>query len=178
MTLNDILTAALAQLDRGNDPQTMERFGPGLTGYVNEAQLDIAAQIAFCRTESIETDGGLVDTAGLSRQCIKVLKVCQRGREVRFARSDTGVIALPYGDAAEVTYVCAPKPLALPGDVSELPEYTHGLMVSYAVARERMAGDVSTQRGANIYLSMYEAAKSRLRPHLGDPESYKLINRY
>ena len=178
MTLNDILTSALAQLDRGGDPQTLEAFAPRLTAYVNEAQADIARAISFCRTESVTPVNGIIDLGSLERDCIRVLKTVQLGHEVRFTRGDTGCVALPYNEQALITYVCVPKPLALPADVSELPAYTHGLLVGYAVARERMAGDVSTQRGANIYLSMYEAAKARLRPHPGDAESYRLINRY
>lgn len=178
MTLNDILTSALAQLDRGSDPQTMEAFAPRLTGYANDAQEDIARAISFCRTETAVPENGVVDTSLFERGCIKVLKAVQLGHEVRFMRGDTGRIALPYNEPAMITYCCCPKRLALPGDVSELPAHTHGLIVSYVVARERMAGDASTQRGANIYLSMYEAAKAKLRPHLGDAESYRLTNRY
>ena len=38
MTLNDILTAALAQLDRGHDAQTLENYRVRLTQYANDAQ--------------------------------------------------------------------------------------------------------------------------------------------
>ena len=178
MTLNDILTAALAQLERGHDPQTMEKFAARLTVYANDAQEDLARAMSFCRTEEVAPQNGVVEYDALSRRCIKVLRVTQLGHEVRFLRGDTGSIALPYNDAAQVTYVCQPKPLALPGDVSELPEAVHGLIVTYVVGRERMAGDAGTQRGANMYLAMYEAAKAKLLPHPGDAESYKIINRY
>ncbi len=178
MTLNDILTAALAQLDRGHDPQTMELSRERLTGYANEAQADLARAVGFSRRDEVTPVNGIAALSSLPRVCIKVLKAEQLGREVRFLRGVTGEIALPYNEEAELTYVCEPKPLRLPQDVSELPLHVHGLIVSYIVAKERMAGDVSTQRGANVYLSMYEAAKSKLRPHSGDSESYKIINRY
>ena len=63
-------------------------------------------------------------------------------------------------------------------DVSELPEAVHPLIVSYVVGRERMGGDVSTQGGGNIYISMYNAAKAKLRgsAQAGDP--YTITNRY
>ena len=178
MTLNDMIVSALAQLDRGHDEQTLEAFRARMTGYANDAQSDIARAIAFTRTETVAPSNGIVELSDLSRDCIKIRKVIQLGREVRFMRGDTGVVALPYNDEAEITYICEPKPLVQPSDVSELPAHTHGLIVSYMVGRERMAGDTSTQRGANIYLSMYEAAKDRLRPHHGDRESYMLTNRY
>lgn len=37
MTLNEILTAALAQLDRGHDAQTLENYRVRLTQYANDA---------------------------------------------------------------------------------------------------------------------------------------------
>lgn len=178
MTLNDILVSALAQLDRGSDVQTMDAFRARLTAFANDAQSDLARTLGFCKTETVQPDEGIVELSQLSRGCIKVLKAVQLGREVRFMRGDTGSISLPYNERAAITYICEPKPLSSPSDVSELPAHTHGLIVSYVVGRERMAGDVSTQRGANIYLSMYEAAKSRLRPHVGDSESYRIVNRY
>ena len=178
MTLNDILVAALAQLDRGHDAQTLELFRDRLTGYANDAQSDIARAIGLTRTETVFPANGIIDLSELSRDCLKVMKAKQLGHEVRFLESETGTIALPYNEAAEITYRCEPAKLSCPSDESELPEHTHGLIVSYVVGRERMAGDVSTQRGANIYLSMYEAAKAKLRPHVGSHERYEIVNRY
>ena len=178
MTLNDILVSALAQLDRGHDTQTMEAFRARLTCFANDAQSDLARAIGFCRTETVQPENGIVELSDLSRACIKVTRAFQHGREVRFIRDNTGRIALPYNEAADITYICEPKPLSSPTDVSELPEHTHGLIAGYVVGRERMAGDTSTQRGANIYLSMYEAAKARLRPHPGDEASYRIVNRW
>lgn len=178
MTLNDILVSALAQLERGHDAQTMELFRARLTDYANDAQDDIARELLFSKKETVAPSAGIVDIESLSRDCIKVEKVTQLGGEVRFRESGTGTIELPYDAPAEITYRCLPQKLASPTDEPEIPAHTHGLMVLYVVGRERMAGDVSTQRGANIYLSMYEAAKSRLRPHMGDPAGYRIINRW
>lgn len=178
MTLNDILVSALAQLGRGHDAQTMELFRARLTDYANDAQDDIARELLFSRTETVPAPQGTVELEALSRDCIRVEKTVQLGGAVPFRETDTGRIELPYDAPAEITYRCLPKKLASPADVPELPSHTHGLIVSYVVGRERMAGDVSTQRGANIYLSMYEAAKSRLRPHAGDPASYRIVNRW
>ena len=178
MTLNDILTAALAQLDRGHDPQTMEAYRRRLIFYANEAQNDLARAIGFCRTDEATPVNGIVRADSLPRVIIKLKRAEQLGHAVRFTRGDTGEIALPYCEPAKLTYICEPKPLVLPQDVSELPAQAHSLIVSYIVARERMSGDVSTQRGANVYLSMYEAGKAKLRPHYGDGGSYTILNRY
>ncbi|MBO4385304.1 MAG: hypothetical protein J5854_07825 [Clostridia bacterium] len=178
MTLNDILVSALAQLDRGNDPMTMDAFRKRLTDYANDAQSDLARALCLTKTETAHPSGGIVDLADLTRDCLKIVRVEQLGHPVKFKSADTGTIALPYNETATVTYRCEPKRLEQPSDVSELPEHAHGLIVTYVVGRERMAGDVGTQRGANIYLSMYEAAKSKLRPHVGEPAAYEIVNRW
>ncbi len=178
MTLNDLIISSLAQLDRGHDEQTMEAYRKRLTDFANDAQADIARAIGFSKTETVMPENGIVELESLSRVCLKVLRVSQLGHRVNFLRGDTGTIALPYNEAAEIAYIYEPKPLQNPSDVSELPAHTHGLIVSYMVGRERMAGDVSTQRGANIYLSMYEAGKNKLLPHPGDSESYRIFNRW
>lgn len=178
MTLNDILVSALAQLDRGHDAQTMEIFRARLTGFANDAQDDLAEAVCLRKSEEKPTVNGILVLSSLSRPCVKVLKTTQLAHEVRFMEDGAGRIALPYNTPVTVEYRYMPKRLVLPGDVSELPEHTHPLMVSYIVGRERMGGDVSAQRGANIYLSMYEAAKSKLRAHVGGLDSYLITNRY
>ena len=50
MTLNDILTAALAQLDRGHDAQTLENYRVRLTQYANDAQRELADALGLFRT--------------------------------------------------------------------------------------------------------------------------------
>lgn len=51
MTLNDILTAALAQLDRGHDAQTLENYRVRLTQYANDAQRELADALGLFRTD-------------------------------------------------------------------------------------------------------------------------------
>ncbi|MCR5611419.1 MAG: hypothetical protein K6F68_06280 [Clostridiales bacterium] len=178
MTLNDIIVSALAQLDRGNDSMTMDAYRKRLTDYANDAQSDLARALRLTRTETARPSDGIVELSDLSRDCLKIVRVEQLGHAVRFKSTDTGSVALPYNETAKITYRYEPKRLEQPSDVSELPEHAHGLIVTYIVGRERMAGDVSTQRGANVYLSMYEAAKSKLRPHYGDHGSYEITNRW
>lgn len=178
MTLNDIIVSALAQLDRGHDAQTMEVFRERLTGFANDGQNDVAEAIGFSRVDTVTPVNGIVELSSLPRSCVRIISAEQLGHEVRVTGEGTGFIGLPYDEPVRLTYRCLPRPLSSPTDVSELPAYTHALIVSYIVGRERMAGDVSTQRGANLYLSMYEAAKARLRPHQGEPESFRIINKY
>ena len=179
MTLNDILISALSQLDRGHDAQTLDTYRERLTRYANDAQSDLAYAVGLMRTDAIKPKDGIVNLRKLPRSCRKVVKVVQLDRSVPFRSGATqDDILLPYDETAYITYRYEPKPLENPTDVSELSEGLHGLMVSYVVGRERMAGDVSTQGGSNLYLGMYEAAKAKLRRGVGTIDAYKITNRY
>ena len=68
MTLNDILTAALAQLDRGHDAQTLENYRVRLTQYANDAQRELADALGLFRTDKVRTSAGIVDTSLLPRR--------------------------------------------------------------------------------------------------------------
>ncbi len=179
MTLNDILVAALSQLDRGHDAQTLDIFRERLTRYANDAQSDIAHAVGFFRTDAVHPGCGVIYAADLARTCVRVLKVEQYGRAVRFnAGEESGSITVPYDADAKITYRCEPAVLSSSNDVSELDPALHPLIVTYVVGRERMAGDVATQRGSDLYMGMYEAAKARLRTNLGETDSFKIINRW
>lgn len=179
MTLNDILISSLTQLGRGHDAMTIEAYRDRLTLYANDAQHDLAEAMGLFRTDTLTPSEGIIDVTALPRGCRKVICVCQLGHEVPFnSGKDSNTILLPYDTDAEITYEYEPKRLENPADVSEIDEGLHGLMVSYVVGRERMAGDVSTQRGSNLYLAMYESAKAKIRKHKGGRNSYVITNRY
>lgn len=78
----------------------------------------------------------------------------------------------------QITYRFLPRELTAATDVPELPAPCHALIVTYVVGRERASGDVSVQRGANIYFQMYEAGKRLLLPRMGGPEEHRLVNRW
>lgn len=179
MTLNDILISALSQLDRGHDAQTLDTYRERLTRYANDAQSDLAYAVGLMRTDAVKPRDGIVNLRNLHRSCRKVIKVVQLDRSVPFrSGANQDEILLPYDETAYITYRYEPKPLENPTDVSELSEGLHGLMVSYVVGRERMAGDVSTQGGSNLYLGMYESAKAKLRRGMGAVDEYRITNRY
>ena len=179
MTLNDIIVAALAQLDRGHDAETVAIYRSRLTQYANEAQKDLAETLGFTRTEEVPTEDGILYLYTLERRCTRIERICQRGKSVPFrAEPKPGLIMLPYAENAVVTYRFVPNELVNDNDVSELDDYLHPLIVSYVVGRERMGGDVATQDGANIYLSMYNAAKAKLRGYLKSDDAFRIVNRW
>lgn len=178
MTLNDIIVAALAQLDRGHDAQSLDTWRDKFTRFANEAVLDLCGQYQPRRTEDIKIEKGLFNVALLSHECIKVYAIEQGGKPLRFSGMDTGMLAVGGSGAAQATYRFVPAILTSPTDVPEVPGWMHGLIVCYVVARERAAGDVGLQRGGNVYFQMYEAGKRGIRPHLGDTDSYRIVNRW
>lgn len=182
MTLNDIIVAALAQLDRGHDAQSLDVWRDKLTRFANEAVQDLAGAYSPRTTEAITVNNGVLDISGLSNECVRVYKVARDGIALSFFASDTGKLQVNTGETGgvqvDVTYRYAPADMTSPTDVPALPSYMHGLIVCYVVGRERAAGDVSLQRGGNVYFQMYQAGKAGIRPHLGDAESYRIVNRW
>lgn len=165
MTLNDIITSALAQLDRGHDAQTLDVWRGKFTGFANDGQYDLANSLKLRRTDTVTVTDG---EATLPRECIKFIEVVQGNK--RYSR----IKDCPDGEA-EITYRYSPKKMANTTDQPDIPEHMHGLIVTYVVARERASGDVTTQRGANIYMQLYEAGKTSLRPNR---DEYSIINRW
>ncbi len=181
MTLNDIIVSALLELDRGHDAQTLDLWRDKLTHFANDAAADLAYAIKPTRTQTAPITDGAIDTTQLERRCVKVISVKADGRELEFARLNTGKVAIEDARGAvqaEICYVFLPRELSSATDVPELPEVCHALIVTYAVGRERAAGDVAVQRGGNIYFQMYESGKRRLRAHLGAPGDFALTNRW
>ena len=147
MTLNDILTAALAQLDRGHDAQTLENYRVRLkaqlcrTQYANDAQRELADALGLFRTDKVRTSAGIVDTSLLPRRVKRIERVVQLGRAVPFRCGDrTNTLLLPYDTAAEITYRYEPRTLNDNSDRSDLDDGLLGLVVNYVVGRERLGG--------------------------------------
>lgn len=183
MTLNDILVAALMQLDRGHDAQTLDIWRDKLTRFANDAVVELAGTVKPQRTETVLLTGDGFLLSDLSRRCVKLLCAKKNGKRLGFlAELGNGRVRIaPSADReqqAEITYQYLPPELSSPTDVPELPEQCHPLIVTYVVGRERASGDPSTQRGANVYFQMFQAGKSALRPHLGDAENYRILNRW
>ncbi len=182
MTLNDIIVAALAQLDRGHDAQTLDVWRDKLTRFANDALIDLAYKVKPRREETMTLAGGRFFTGALSRRCLRVLAVKKNGETLIFEeKGPGGTIAVPACAGEEtvtVCYECLPRELSAATDEPELPEVCQPLIVTYVVARERSSGDPAAQRGANIYYQLYEAGRQRLRPHLGEAECFRIRNRW
>jgi len=180
MTLNDITVSALAQLDRGHDAQSLEIWRDKFTRFANDAVTDLYAAYKPRRTESVSAPTGTFSAHSLSRGCKKILSIKRNGKEEAFFDGDESddVVLSGGGGTVEVTYLCTPREMFSSTDEPDLPAWLHGLIVCYVVGRERAAGDVSQQRGGNIYFQMYEAGKAGIRPDLGGEAAYRIVNRW
>lgn len=179
MTLQELLTAALQQLDRGTDAQTLETWRDKLTRYLNDAIIDLTDMVRPRRTEQTEILRGTIDLDALTRPCIKVTALRQGEKRLPFYYgAGTSFIHIPGAadGPATLTYRYMPPMLAADTDVPELPEYSHGALVTYAVARERAAGDAAAaaQAGFQLYAQMRRA----LRRHAGELDAYRFENIY
>lgn len=179
MTLQELLTAVLQQLDRSTDAQTLENWRDKLTRYLNDAIVDLAGVLRPRRTEMVEIAGETIDLTLLERPCIKVVALARDGQRLPFYYgAGTALLHIPAvsdGPAA-LTYQFMPLMLAADTDVPELPEHCHGALVTYAVARERAAGDAAA--AAQTGFALYHQMRRALRAGCGEIDGYRIENAY
>ncbi len=179
MTLNEITVAALQQLKRGTDSQTIDGYRGTFTQYANMAQQDLAKSFPLYRTDKVRLRNGSFDVMDMLRWCVKVIAVEAAGKPAAYrADGRTGrVVVETQEQDVEVRYRCLPRHLENPTDITELPAQLHPCIVSYVVACDRSAGDSSTQGGASLYFQLYNDQKRKLmRGSYGIPESYNIEN--
>jgi len=180
MTLNDIIVSALSQLDRGHDSQNIDLWRDRMTRFANEAVGDLAHTLQLRRSDPLNVVNGQLSTTDLPRHCVKVLSLWREGKRIPFIMgTQSGILrALCPDGEVQVTYRYLPLDMTSPTDVPEVPEWCHGMIVTYVVARERVGGDPNTQRGANIYFQLYRDAKRSLRRDIGEADACRILNRY
>ena len=67
MTLKELLTGALLQLDRGTDAQTLESWRDKLTRYLNDAMIDLTSELQPRRSDTLTLTSGVLDLTKLPR---------------------------------------------------------------------------------------------------------------
>ena len=183
MTLQELLTATLQQLDRGTDAQTLESWRDKLTRYLNDAVADLTGVIKPFRTDDAVIENGMVDLAALPRRCIKVLRLMRGETRLPFyygVGSDKIHVPAVTDGPVRICYRYLPEAMRADTDEPDLPERydADGAIVLYAVGRERAAGDGSSIAAARACFELYEMAKRRIRNHAGEDEAYRLLNCY
>ena len=180
MTLKELLTGALLQLDRGTDAQTVESWRDKLTRYLNDAMIDLTSELQPRRSDTLPLEGGIIELRGLPRSAVKVIALTRGGTRLPFyygaSTEQLRVPATTDGDVL-VTYRYMPEPLKVDTDIPELPEWCHGAMIGYAVGRERASGDAASIASARACFELYQAAKRMMRAHRGEMDAYSIEHR-
>ncbi len=181
MTLQELLTGVLQQLDRGTDAQTVEVWRDKLTAFLNDAIVDLAGEFSLRRTDEIALGSGTIDLGGLKRDCIKVLSLELGGKRWPFYYG-TGSKCIRVPGAPDGTvrlcYRYLPLRISADTDVPDIPQWAHGLLVLYAAGRERAGGDASSIAAARACFELYNAGKRSIRRHAGEQDAYVIENRY
>ena len=153
MTLKELITGALLQLDRNTDSQTVELWRDKLTRYLNDAMIDLAGDLALRRTDEIALTDGMLHLDALPRACVKVLGVFRNGTRYPFYYGTaSGVLHVPAVADGQVlvTYRYLPPALVSDADVPELPDWCHSALIAYVVGRERAVAPVRQLRHVRI----------------------------
>ena len=181
MTLMDLLTAALEELERPTDQATVSLWKPRLTAYANEAIADLTNTFRPWRREVVSLQNGMFSTLNLSYSCSKVLGVEKAGIRLPFYYGDsteTVCLSTVTDGTVTVVYRYCPRELQNFEDVPELPIVCHHMIVLYMVARDRSHGDASAQSGSNLRFSLYEMRKQKLRLDFDEPCGFRIYNTY
>lgn len=164
MTVDEIIIEALSELGRGTDTINVNSARNRFTHYINESILDIASAFHLNKQEKINvTDVMMLDVNSFQNQCMNLISVAQNNRTIRFNKySDSGLFKVFTQGEVVVNYRCIPKAVSLPTDIPDIPKALHALIVMYVVAREKMNSDVTTQKGAQCHMELYELMKRRI----------------
>lgn len=180
MTLKELLTGALLQLDRGTDAQTLESWRDKLTRYLNDAMIDLTSELQPRRSDPLTLTSGVLDLSLLPRSVVKVIALSRADTRLPFYYgAGTELLRVPAVSDGEVrvTYRYMPMPLKVDTDVPDLPEWSHGAMIGYAVGRERASGDAGSIASARACFELYNAAKRMMRAHRGEMDAYAIEHR-
>ena len=181
MTTQKLMEMILRKLDRPTDSDTVALYKERLLGYLNEAMLDLAAELRPWRRDTLTVTGGQVELDHLPRTCLKVLAARIDGQRRLFyygSTRDTLLFPGVESGTVELTYRYQPELLAELTDEPQLPEGIQGLLVEYAAARERSRFDAASQNAARLDLTLYREMVGKLRRGYPTPDLSQIYNIY
>ena len=179
MTLKELLTGTLLQLDRASDAQTLEAWRDKLTRYLNDAIVDLAGELQPRRTDELALTDGTLSLADLPRAAVKVVALTKDGKRLPFYYgfgSDDLRVPCAANGPIQVTYRYMPEPLRYDTDEPDLPEWCHGALICYAVGRERASGDAASMSAARACFELYQQTRREMRAHRGERDAYTIEN--
>ena len=181
MTTLKLMEMTLRKLDRPTDNDTVALYKERLLGYLNEAMLDLTAELRPWRRDTLTVANGQAELGRLPRTCLKVLAARVEGqRRLFYYGSTRGTLLFPGMEAGtvELTYRYQPALLAELSDEPQLPEGWQGLLVEYAAARERSRFDAASQNAAKLDLTLYRELKGKLRRGYPAPDLSQIYHIY
>ena len=181
MTTLQLIQMTLRKLDRPTDNDTVALYRERLTGYLNEAIMDLTVELRPWRRDTVTVTRGKAELSTLPLACHKVLAARIDGKRRLFYYGSTrGTLLFPgMGDGTvEITYRYQPDQLAELTDEPQLPAGLQGLLVEYAAARERGRFDAASQNAARLDLTLYRDLKGKLKRNYPAPDLSQIYNIY
>lgn len=181
MTALQLIQSVLRKLDRPTDDDTVAMYKEWLLGYLNEALLDLTAELRPWRRDTLAMTGGQAELGDLPCTCLKVLSAQIDGqRRLFYYGSTRGTLLFPgLGDGTvELTYRYQPDLLTELDDEPQLPEGLQGLLAEYAAARERSRFDAASQNAAQLDLTLYRELRNGLKRGYPAPDLAQLYHIY
>lgn len=181
MTVLQLMKSTLRKLDRPTDNDTVTLYQERLMGFLNEALLDLTAELRPWRRDTVTLANGQAELSSLPCTCLKVIAARIDGKRCLFYYGSTrGTLLFPGAadEAVELTYRYQPPLLTELTDEPQLPEGLQGLMVEYAAARERSRFDAASQNAARLDLTLYRELKGKLRRNYPAPDQSQIYHIY
>ena len=181
MTTLQLMKMTLRKLDRPTDNDTVALYQERLLGYLNEALLDLTAELRPWRRDTVTVTSGQAELNGLPRTCLKVLAARIDGqRRLFYYGSTRGTLLFPGVEdgTAEITYRYQPALLGELTDEPQIPEGLQGLLAEYAAARERSRFDAASQNAARLDLTLYQQMKGKLKRGCPAPDLSQIYHIY
>ncbi len=181
VTVSELLSSALAELDHPADTAALPLWKEKLLRFANEAVVDLFETFRPWRRDPLPLQDGVLDLKLLPRPVGKVLGVERSGMRLPFY-FDTDAYTVRVPGAADgpmtVVYRYLPTPLVEDGDEPELPAACQHLIVLYMTARFSLQNDTQGLNRASAAMSLYESGKRRLKLDCDEPTDYRIVNRW
>ena len=181
MTRLELIKGTLTVLDRRTDSQSVDLWREKIGLLLNEGLNDIGQRCNLVTTEAVTITEGSLELETLEQSLIKVRALFLSGIRTPFFYGVGGRrlrLTTPYSGNAQICYRYMPKPLEADTDVPALPRAWHGMLITYAAARERLTGDGAAQSAGRLAMELYRGSLKRLGAYDDDPEGYRLKNCY
>lgn len=189
MTLLEIISSALEQQGKTSDAQVVQEWRDKFTQLANEGLIDLAGALRLRRTDTVNIEDGILDImdgitdvndeAQRKNTCLKILRITQNGRPVRFGRGpSTYEIRVDATGPVEVEYRYLPAQMSNDTDEPGIPERLHPMLVNYVLGKDVTTNDITTQQRASAFFQLYESGKLQAQRMYGEPEFYGIQNKW